>query len=98
MERDDVDHPARVRLSGFGRGIEVLSTDPARDLVYKLGAYAAAGLPRSWVAVPSGPEIVTFERTDGVLAEAGRHGPGAAVSLDIGPATLALDPADLLLR
>jgi hypothetical protein len=30
------------------------------------------------------------------LVEQGRHGPGTEVTLDIGPASITLDPAELL--
>lgn len=76
--------------------VEVLSTDPAADIVRKAAKYAAAGLPRYWIIDPDGPEVIVFSLGDGVLVERGRHGPGAGVTLDVGPTTVTFDPARLV--
>jgi Uma2 family endonuclease len=76
--------------------VEILSSDPARDIIRKAAKYAAAGLERYWIIDPDGPEIIVHRLTEGVLVERGRHGPGAMVTLDLGPAEVTLDPAQLL--
>jgi Uma2 family endonuclease len=76
--------------------VEVLSSDPAADIVRKAAKYAAAGLPRYWIVDPEDPEVVVHELADGVLIERARHGPGALATLDVGPATVSFDPAELL--
>jgi Uma2 family endonuclease len=76
--------------------VEVLSTDRTADSIRKFAKYAAAGLERYWIIDPEGPVIVVYQLEGAVYVEQGRHGPGAEVSLDVGPATVTLDPADLL--
>ncbi|MGA9597852.1 MAG: Uma2 family endonuclease, partial [Acidimicrobiia bacterium] len=76
--------------------VEILSSDPARDIIRKAARYAAAGLERYWIIDPDGPEIIVYKLIDGVLAEQGRHGPGTSVTLDVGPAQVSFDPAELL--
>ena len=76
--------------------VEVLSSDPARDIIRKAHKYAAAGVMRYWIIDPAGPEITVYKLTDGVYAERGVHGPGAEVTLGVGPAEVTFDPADLL--
>ena len=76
--------------------VEVLSSDRARDIVRKAAKYAAAGLERYWIIDPDGPEIVVHALVDGVFVERGRHRPGTTVTLDVGPAEVTFDPADLL--
>ena len=78
--------------------IEVLSSDPARDIIRKAAKYAAAGLERYWIIDPDGPEVIVYKLVDGILVEQGRHGPGTTVTLDIGPAEVSFDPADLVDR
>lgn len=75
--------------------VEILSTDPAADIVRKAAKYAAAGLERYWIIDPAGPEIVVHRRVGDVLVEQARHGPGSHVTLDVGPSAVTLDPADL---
>jgi Uma2 family endonuclease len=76
--------------------VEVLSSEPARDLVRKHARYAAAGLPRYWVIDPDGPEVIVYRRTEeGLLVETGRHAPGHPTTLDLGVAAVTFDPADL---
>lgn len=65
--------------------VEVLSTDPAADLVRKLRKYAAVGLPRYWVVDPEEPELVVFELRDGRFMEAARWGRDDDVEADFGP-------------
>jgi hypothetical protein len=40
--------------------------------------------------------IIVYALEGGVYVEQARHGPGTAVEFDIGPASVTLDPADLL--
>ncbi len=76
--------------------VEVLSSDPARDIIRKAHKYAAAGVERYWIIDPAGPEITVYQLVDGVFAEQGVHGPGTEVTLDVGPAEVTFDPAQLL--
>jgi Uma2 family endonuclease len=76
--------------------VEILSSDPARDIIRKAAKYAAAGLERYWIIDPDGPEIIVHRLTDGILVEQRRHGSGTTVTLDIGPAEVSFDPADLV--
>ncbi len=76
--------------------VEVLSTDPAADIVRKAAKYAATGLERYWIIDPEGPEVIVHHLIDGVFVEQGRHGPGAVVTLDVGPCEVTFDPARLL--
>ena len=56
--------------------VEVLSSDPARDIIRKAHKYAAAGDERYWIIDPAGPELTVFQLVVGVFAEQGVHGPG----------------------
>lgn len=76
--------------------VEILSSDPARDIIRKAAKYAAAGVERYWIIDPDGPVIIVHELIDGILAERGRHGPRTVVALDTGPAEVTFDPARLL--
>lgn len=76
--------------------VEILSSDPARDIIRKAAKYAAAGLENYWIIDPDRPEIIVYRLTDGVLVEQGRHGPGIEATLDLGPATVTFDPAELI--
>lgn len=69
--------------------VEMLSTEPARDLIRKLRKYSEAGLERYWVIDPDTPELIVFERRDGVLIETARH--TGAATLDIGVAAVDVD-------
>lgn len=40
--------------------VEILSADPAADIIRKAGRFAAAGLERYWIVDPEGPEV-TFD-------------------------------------
>lgn len=71
--------------------IEILSSDPARDIIRKAAEYAAAGLQRYWIVDPDGPEIIVHRLVDGVLVEQGRYGPGTLVTFD--PPSCSADPA-----
>jgi Uma2 family endonuclease len=76
--------------------VEILSSDPARDIIRKAAKYAAAGLERYWIIDPDGPEVIVYKLLDGVLVEQGRHRPGTEVTLDVGPTAVSFDPADLV--
>jgi len=39
--------------------VEILSTDPARDIIRRAAEYAAAGLERYWIIDPAGTEVVS---------------------------------------
>ncbi len=76
--------------------VEVLSTDPWRDVVRKLRKYAEVGLSRYWIIDPEQPELVVYERTaSGELVETERFGEEDHPELDIGPAVLTLRVGDL---
>ena len=80
----------QVRFTGIPLlVVEILSTEPARDLFRKLRKYSEAGLERYWVIDPETPELIVFERRDGVLIETARH-TGSAM-LDIGVASVDVD-------
>lgn len=76
--------------------VEVLSTERGADTIRKFAKYAQAGLERYWIVDPEGPMIVVYHLEGSVYVEQARHEGGTTVELDIGPATLALDPAELL--
>lgn len=76
--------------------VEILSSDPARDIIRKSAKYAAAGVERYWIIDPDGPNIIVYRLSDGVFAERGRYGPGVVVTLDVGMAEVTVDPARLL--
>jgi len=85
-----------VRLTGLPLlVVEVLSADRSRDTIRKLRKYAALGVARYWVIDPEGPELVVFEHGVGSMVETNRHGPGQTADLDLGPARLHIDPAQL---
>ena len=95
MVFDDTEE--NVRYTGVPHlVVEVLSTDPWRDVVRKLRKYAEVGLSRYWIIDPEQPELVVYERTASEeLGESGRFGEGDHPELDIGPATLTLQVGDL---
>ena len=76
--------------------VEILSTDWAADIFKKAAKYAATGLERYWIVDPAGPEIMVYELRQGVFVETARHVPGTVATLDVGPAEITIDPADLL--
>ena len=76
--------------------VEILSSDPAADIIRKARKYAATGVERYWIIDPEGPEIIVHHLVVGILVEQARHGPGTEVTLDIGPTRVTLDPATLL--
>jgi Uma2 family endonuclease len=89
--------PEQVRYTGKPHiVVEVLSSDPARDIIRKATKYAAAGVERYWIIDPEGPEITVYRLVDGVFVEQAFHGPGTEVTLDVGPAEVTFDPGDLL--
>ena len=77
-----------VRYTGIPHlCVEVLSTDPAADLVRKFAKYADAGLPRYWIVDLDIPEIVVFELGDeGTYREARRLSGEQEATLEVGPA------------
>lgn len=75
--------------------VEVLSSDPARDLIRKSAKYAAAGLEHYWVVDPGGPEIVQYQLDGEVYREAGRHAGPDPVTIDIGICPVTLVPDEL---
>ncbi len=75
--------------------VEVLSSDPAADIVRKAAKYASAGLDRYWIIDPEGPVVIVHTLENGVLVERARHGPGQIATLDIGAAQVTFDPASL---
>lgn len=90
--------PEQVRYTGTPHlVVEILSSDPARDIIRKATKYAAAGVERYWIIDPAGPEITVYRLVDTVFVEQGIHRPGTTVTLDVGPAEVTFDPADLLL-
>ncbi len=76
--------------------VEILSSDPVRDIVRKGRKYAALGLERYWIVDPETPEVIVFRLVDGALVERSRHGPGEEATLDAGPAQVTFDPAELV--
>lgn len=76
--------------------VEILSSDPARDIIRKATKYAAAGVERYWIIDPDGPQIRVYGLIEGVYVEQGLHGPGAEVTLEVGPAEVTFDPVQLL--
>ena len=76
--------------------VEVLSSDPACDMLRKLHKYEAAGVPRYWIIDPAGPEIHVYEFTDNSLRHVATHTGDSEVSLDAGPATVTIAPASLI--
>lgn len=92
------DEPPDIkRLTGVPYlAVEVLSSDRAADTVRKFAKYAAACLERYWIVDPEGPVLVVYQLEGSTYREIGRYGPGEMVELDVGLATVTLDPADLL--
>lgn len=76
--------------------VEILSSDPARDIIRKAAKYAAAGVERYWIIDPESPEIIVYRLADGVMVEQKRQGPGTEATLDVGPVQVSFDPAQLL--
>ncbi len=79
--------------------VEVVSTDRAADLIRKFSKHEAAGLPQYWIVdldEHAGPEVVTYELRDGVYVETGRHTGHAEATLNAGPMTVNVRPADLV--
>ncbi len=76
--------------------VEILSTDRAADMITKAHKYASAGLERYWIIDPDGPKVIVYELREGVFVETARHTPGTRARLDVGPAEITVDPAELL--
>jgi Uma2 family endonuclease len=76
--------------------VEILSSEPAADLVRKFAKYAAAGLPRYWVIDCLVPEMYAFESRGGGFVEVGHFGGDEEVELDFGPGMVRFRLTDLL--
>ncbi len=88
----------QARYTGIPHlAVEVLSTDRAADMLRKARKYAAVGLPHYWVVDPDGPEIIEHGLLEGEpeYRVVGRHSGDDAVTLQVGPASVTLVPADL---
>jgi Uma2 family endonuclease len=92
-ERDD----EAIRFTGIPQVIiEVLSTNRADDVVRKLYRYAAAGLPRYWIADPLEPSLRAYELREGRFEEVAEAIGDDAVDFDFGVGRVTLRPSDLL--
>ncbi|MBK5268006.1 MAG: Uma2 family endonuclease [Acidimicrobiia bacterium] len=76
--------------------VEVLSNEPARDMIRKFHKYASAGLQHYWIIDPDEPTIIVYALRDGTYIETGRHPAGTLATLDIGVLHLSIDPIDLI--
>lgn len=86
-----------VRYTGIPELIvEVLSTNRADDLVRKLYRYAAAGLPRYWLADPLEPSIRGYILQGGIFELLTEATGDDEVTFDLGIATVQLRPSDLM--
>jgi|GEM_PF-581176 len=77
--------------------VEILSTDPAADLLRKAHKYASVRLPRYWIVDPDGPEIIEYALVPDATAhtEVARHGGDTEVTLDLGMAHVTVVPGRL---
>jgi Uma2 family endonuclease len=92
-ERDD----DAIRFTGTPQVIvEVLSTNRADDLVRKAFRYAAAGLPRYWIADPLEPSLRAYELQEGQFEEVAHAIGDDALEFDFGVGRVTVRPADLL--
>lgn len=86
-----------IRFTGVPEVIiEVLSSQPGRDLVIKSHRYAAAGLPRYWIVDPQEPSIEAFELRAGAFVPVASATGDTEITLDFGVGTVTLRPSDLL--
>lgn len=87
-----------VRFTGTPEVIvEVLSTNRADDLVLKLARYAAAGLPRYWIADPLEPSLRAYRLVDGLYREEEARAVGdEEATFHFGVGSVTLRPSDLL--
>jgi Uma2 family endonuclease len=76
--------------------VEVLSTDRSADTIRKFHKYATAGLERYWLTDPDGPVVVIYRLEDGAYRQEARLEAGSPSELDLGPATIRLDAAELI--
>lgn len=76
--------------------VEILSTDRSADTIRKFHKYGRAGLKRYWIIDPDGPIVIVYRLEDDAYRQVSRLEPGERAELDVGPATLILDPAELL--
>ena len=87
----------QTRLTGTPHlVVEILSSDPAADIIRKARKYAAVGLERYWIIDPAGPELIVYRLAGNTLIESARHSAGTVATLDTGVAEVTFDPADLL--
>lgn len=87
----------KIRFTGIPELIvEVLSTNRSDDLTRKLYRYAAAGLPRYWIADPLEPAVRAFVLRDGIYELAGESIGDASVAFDFGVGSVVLQPSALL--
>lgn len=86
-----------IRFTGIPELVgEILSTNPAADLVRKFNRYAAEGLPRYWVANPLEPSVRAYELRDGRFEEVAEAIGDDEVEFDFGVGRVVLRPTDLL--
>ncbi len=76
--------------------VEVLSSEPARDMFRKFAKYATADLEHYWIIDPEDPTVIEYRLEDGAYREVARYQPGSKANLDIGVASISIDPADLV--
>lgn len=76
--------------------VEVLSSNRAADLVRKMFKYAAAGLPRYWIADPAEPSVRAFELRHGIFEEVAASVGAAEAEFDFGAGRVRLRASDLL--
>ena len=96
MVFDDTEE--NVRYTGVPHlVVEVLSTDPWRDVVRKLRKYAEVGLSRYWIIDPEQPELVVYRANDIWGTGGGQGGSGRETTRNStsGPAALTVRVGDL---
>ncbi len=93
-----VDHPGDVhRFTEIPYlVVEVLSADTSKDTVLKHQKYAQAGAPRYWIIDPKEPTIIVYRLVGADYEKRSIHAPGSIATLDVGPAKIKLDPAELV--
>jgi|SRR5579884_3257638 len=86
-----------VRFTGAPELIaEILSTNPAADLVRKFNRYAAEGLPRYWIVNPLEPSVRAYELCGDRFEEVAEAIGDDEVEFDFGVGRVTLRPGDLL--
>ena len=92
-ERDDI--VGRSRVEGAPDiVVEILSSDRARDLVYKRRIYAEAGVKEYWIVDPRYDTVLPLALQDGAYAERPALGVGDTLTTPLLPG-LAIPLADL---